>query len=324
MRTPRLRFLALSSLVLVASFLLAPGPVGAQFPGTPGRIAFLAAFDGQNRPDIYTIAADGTGLRRLTATPNAFKSGPVWSPDGTRLTFHVVSAGGPQVFVMKRDGTGRKLIAPGSNPTWGPDGTLLFESPTTCSRGRLFATSTLAGAVTPLTICGLQPVWSPDGDTIAFTRNRGALDGGGFANRDLWIADVDGSNERRVARSAGTADLPAGLFSPAWSPDGASLAFEDIRSQEGCETLITRVRMVNVSSGARSRGPLEERGYDWSPAGDRFVTATVTRDDPCLNAPASSALEITTTAGTDVATVISVPFEGAAPNLVSEPSWQPR
>src|SRR3712207_7309801 len=51
----------------------------------------------------------------------------------------------------------------------------------------------------------------PDGSTIAFTRPRDPIDGGGFANRDVWVANVDGSNARRVARSGGTPELPAGL-----------------------------------------------------------------------------------------------------------------
>jgi Tol biopolymer transport system component len=301
-----------------------PGIAGAQFPGAAGRIAFLASFDGQRRPDVYTIATDGSGLRRLTATPNATKSGPVWSPDGVRLTFHVLSAEGPEVVVMKRDGTGRKVIGPGSNPTWGPDGTLLFESTTTCPRGKILATATLAGAVTPLTICGSHPAWSPDGGTIAFTRPRDPIDGGGYANRDVWIAAVDGSGARRIARSAGRADLPAGLFSPSWSPDGTMVAYEEIRDQADCDTFPTRVRIVDVATGTRSRGPVEERGFDWSPAGGQFVVATVTRNDPCVYAPASSALAITSTTGKQAGTIVSVPFVGAAPNLVSEPSWQPR
>ena len=82
--------------------------------------------------------------------------------------------------------------------------------------------------------------------------------------------------------------------------------------------------MVNVDTGMRSRGPIEERGFDWSPAGDRFVAVTVTRADPCVNTPASSALVLTTTDGAAVGTVITVPFDEAAPNLLAEPSWQPR
>ena len=182
-------------------------PATAQFPGTPGQIAFLASFDGQRRPDIYTIAADGSNLRRLTATPNAVKSGPVWSADGTQLAFHVLSVDGPEVFVMKRDGTGRRSIAPGSNPAWGPDGRLLFESSTACAKGRLLAIATLAGAVTPLTICGSQPAWSPDGSTIAF-----AAFEEGQSNIDIWTIGADCTQRTQL-----TTD-PADDLAPDWQP----------------------------------------------------------------------------------------------------------
>ena len=50
---------------------------------------------------------------------------------------------------------------------------------------------------------GFDPTWSPDGSSIAFVRRA-------KGNTDIWTADVDGSNVRRLTNSP-TADLePAG------------------------------------------------------------------------------------------------------------------
>ena len=59
---------------------------------------------------------------------------------------------------------------------------------------------------------GGQPTWSPDGRRIAYTRLG-----------EIYVADADGKNERRLT----TAAQP--LSSPAWSPDGRTIAFAGIR-----------------------------------------------------------------------------------------------
>src|SRR5919204_2498776 len=54
-------------------------------------------------------------------------------------------------------------------------------------------------------------VWSPDGRFIAFVRGENT-DGG-----DIWVMQADGRGQHRVGTG------PA--LTPAWSPDGSTLAF---------------------------------------------------------------------------------------------------
>lgn len=61
-----------------------------------------------------------------------------------------------------------------------------------------------------------EPSWSPDGTRIAFR-------GGAFPDVDLWVADADGANPRRLTRHAAADDYPA------FSPDGRELAFLSYR-----------------------------------------------------------------------------------------------
>ena len=54
----------------------------------------------------------------------------------------------------------------------------------------------------------MQPRYSPDGKSIAFTSDRGGGD-------NIWVMDADGSNRRAV-----TSETFRLLSSPAWTPDG--------------------------------------------------------------------------------------------------------
>ena len=64
------------------------------------RLAF-AGDDGRTGFSIYTVRADGTGLRRLTDT----LSGPSWSPDGERIAFAKADGRNLAIFTIAADGT---------------------------------------------------------------------------------------------------------------------------------------------------------------------------------------------------------------------------
>lgn len=76
----------------------------------------------------------------------------------------------------------------------------------------LLAASTLQQLTTdPAT--DVRPVWSPDGQRVAFQSNRNG-------SYSIWVMDVDGQKQRQVV--PGVSDDRH----PAWSPDGKQLAFD--------------------------------------------------------------------------------------------------
>lgn len=92
-----------------------------------------------------------------------------------------------------------------------PDGrTILFDM-----LGDIYALDIRGGEARPL-LTGeafeTQPVFSPDGTRIAFISDRSGAP-------NLWIADSDGGNARRLSDDTG----PALYTSPAWSADGAAV-----------------------------------------------------------------------------------------------------
>ncbi len=74
------------------------------------QLAFVRRYRG--RSDIYTIGADGTGLRRLTKDSGQY-SWPAWSPDGRRIVYVRHHSRKVDVNVMNADGSQQKRLTTG-------------------------------------------------------------------------------------------------------------------------------------------------------------------------------------------------------------------
>lgn len=145
----------------------------------------------------------------------------------------------------------------------GVDGVLAFQS----SHGMIYVYNLESGELWPLTT-GFDPAISPDGSTVAFTR-----DGG---ENGLYLIDIDGGNERLIF--SGRDNLSA----PKWSEDGSEILFTyRSRSEEmsqggqpGSEpTLVTvdSYYLAVVDSNGDNYHDLSTldsaRAADWSTAG---------------------------------------------------------
>jgi imidazolonepropionase-like amidohydrolase/Tol biopolymer transport system component len=116
-----------------------------------------------------------------------------------------------------------------SEVTWAsldvsPDGkTIVFDL-----LGDLYTLPIEGGTATRI-IGGLsfesQPVYSPDGKTLAFLSDRSGVE-------NLWIADADGSNPRAVSKDGRTNAGPQLMVSPTWTPDGQYLVVSKSRAPD--------------------------------------------------------------------------------------------
>ncbi len=172
--------------------------------------------------DDQEIAAPATV--RITTTPEREQE-PAWSPDGKTL-----------LFVTARDGVRSLHTArPADEDTpW----TESFDFDVTA------IASPPAGAA--------DPVWSPDGARIAFTRGKG----------DIVVVDAEGGQQTVILEHWDTPDYR-------WSPDGKWLAYsvEDMNSN-------AEIWIVPASGGAPynvSRHPDFDFSPRWSPDGKRLV-----------------------------------------------------
>jgi Tol biopolymer transport system component len=111
---------------------------------------------------------------------------------------------------------GRAQAPPGRNAA-APTGLLAFTS---YDRGFRIVTMRPNGTgVRVLVPHGMEPVWSPDGRWLAFTRE---APGTGYPS--IWRVRADGTGRRRVSRFGTGLDAPRPSL-PSWSPDSRRIVF---------------------------------------------------------------------------------------------------
>jgi Tol biopolymer transport system component len=179
-----------------------------------GLIAFTSVRDGDM--EIYTMRADGSGVRRLTRSPGP-DGGPFFSWDGQRIAYrgrplepgaelqdylallkeHLWRPTKLEISVMDRDGRNNQrvtsLAAASFAPSWHPDGKrLIFASNYKDPQQRNFDIFLINVDGTGLeqvtfndTFDGF-PMFSPDGKHLVFASNRLAKTEG---ETNVFIAD---------------------------------------------------------------------------------------------------------------------------------------
>jgi Tol biopolymer transport system component len=259
--------------------LLAGLPAHATFPGKNGRIAFVQG------PDIFVMNPDGSDVRQLTSfTDDNAAFWENWSPDGTQLVFSRFPSPDflGQLWLMSADGSNQHLLLndPGfddQSASFSPDGShVIFsrcgplggEFP--CAIYRVGVDGSGLVQLTPVRIelQDLEPVYSPDGATIAF--DSFGRDGVIAA---IHLMNADGSQIHELSE----AELEG--YSPDWAPDGRQLVF----TTKCCNPELSNLVVTN-RNGERLRQLTDDKGTiaagrsSWSPQGDAVVFRSANLD----------------------------------------------
>jgi TolB protein len=190
-----------------------------RFSPNSKEIAYLAYVN--KTAHVYVINVH-TRKKRLVGHFKGMTFAPRFSPDGRRLVFSLSRDGTTALYTMDlASGAVSRLTDHAcidTSPCFSPDGSqIVFTSDRSnvdrCME-KIYVMDSNGGNVHRISFGDgkySQPVWSPRGDLIAFTKQLG----GQFY---IGVMNVDGSNERLIAEG----DL---VEAPYWAPNGRVLLF---------------------------------------------------------------------------------------------------
>ncbi len=262
-RTPALSLLGLFLLGMMLASRATPASAA-------DKIVFLRS--GPAAINLYISNADGSAERPLTH-PGSLDYNPAWSPRGDWIAFTSERAGSADIYRIHPDGTGLEPLvttpAFDDQAAFSPDGKRIVYV-TTIAGGHAnlwtYDIATRKGkALTTGDGGDFRPAWSPDGQWIAFSSDRGSdlPTAKGRWERlhlvDIYIIHPDGSGLRRITQHGNFCGTPK------WMPDGKTLLADCMSAQETWEFRVrpsadetSQIFKVDIATGATtpvSTGP---------------------------------------------------------------------
>jgi Tol biopolymer transport system component len=235
---------------------------------------------------IRRLAGLGLGLIALLAPVAPAGAAPL--PEGPRLAFGVWGVAGKRmdltVQTVGADGRGRRAlagkgriwVAPFDGGSWSPDGSVLAFSGAPRKvdgeqSNRIYLVSADGGAPTevPRTRGASEPVFSPDGRTLAFSRTKLEFDPDfeeiantrEYFSTTTWIVDLASGQSRQLTRWRNGFRVEATSF----SPDGGTLLAER-EMGEGAEVVT-----LDVATGRMALFARDAQDAAFSPDGSRVA-----------------------------------------------------
>ena len=215
---------------------------------------------------VWTMKADGSDKRRVTAKANFQRRRPVFSPNGNRVLYSQFLDGGKGrgVYTVKVDGTDRRRIGGNlagglMNAVYAPNGERIAfeywlkgdEDPYASGIYTVRLDGSGLRRITGPGNLDRSPNWSPDGSKIVFERE---IRTGGV---DIHVIRSNGDNRRKLA------DFNrANAKDPVWAPDGTKIVY----TREAIDDTIWTMRADGSNKTLVMNNPESSDRYaDWQP-----------------------------------------------------------
>ncbi len=242
------------AVLALACLTLAARPALATFPGKNGRIAYSDVLD-PNTPDSRTaifLTDRGALTAPLAGHPVDSDGQPSWSPDGEFIAYRHNDGQNNDSFlqIVRKDGTEPRTVL--SSDAFDQGGPVGHE----------------AAQVS-------RPVWSPDGQSLAFIVRHPGI----YQNEGIWTVRIDGTGLTQRIPDDPYADYPD------WSPDGSEIAFQCratvVSQQVICIYNLTTGLVRELSIDIPFADPASNIGVSgapkWTPNGRKLVFSVVYR-----------------------------------------------
>jgi dipeptidyl aminopeptidase/acylaminoacyl peptidase len=210
-------------------------------------IAFLSARD-EGKTQVWLLNRLGGEAERLTNTPQDVED-LAWSP-GSRQLVLILRDASPEELEAAKENKDKVSTHPATAAESDAKDRKKAQKPWVIDRlqfkldeigyldrrrTHLYVFDLATKALTQITSGDYddsEPAWSPDGKSVAFTSNRSTPDPDATYDQNIWFVAAN-----NIARSAGASPDDKGAHltqvttnpgadsSPAWSPDGKSIAY---------------------------------------------------------------------------------------------------
>ena len=204
---------------------------------------------------------------------------PAFSPDGEQIAFTWEGTeGGAADIYVKQPGAETPLqltATPGDewSPVWSPDGrSIAFVRATESGTHAVVVVPAIGGSERTLVeledreMAGIA--WSPDGETLALSAQAAPAE-----PFSLFLLSAETLAMRRLTEPA---PVEGGDVSPAFSPDGARVAFVRGTSRGGEDLFVVPTR--GGEPRRLTQGERDIVGIDWTPDGQDLIFASRRRE----------------------------------------------
>jgi dipeptidyl aminopeptidase/acylaminoacyl peptidase len=224
--------------------------------------------------DVWTFDLSRATWSQLTF--NGRSGVPIWTPDGSRVTFVLTSESGPQLYWKAADGSGpeeRLSSEPGNPHSWNPDGRRLARTTggvATVGLGIL----TLDGSMKTEPFLSNRegtemaaPAFSPDGRWLAYVANESG-------RRQVYVRQFPATAGRWLVSSDGG-------IQPMWARNGRELFYrigDKMMAVDVTTTPVFRAGTPRLLFEGRYEGDAVRANYDVMPDG-HFIMIKATEQE---------------------------------------------